>query len=311
MNAQNILAASQPQSAPTQSKDGNAYTGIDQSTQTQQGGDFDAKFKTLAAMERKMREKEMGFSQKEKEWEEKSKKMQEMEELMALLDENPIEAIKKKKGWGLQELNEFAVKNSTDEDLDPVAQITKNYEKRMEEMKKQLMEEFDTKIKTKEDEYAKKDQDYQINQFKGNIKSFLSENKNEYELTSSLSMEEDETTGDELIYNVIYEDVMRRKAAGEEDLSPLSFKDAADKVEAYLDSRMQKYLKLNKVRSKFSGDKDNLDLSTLIAQSNQNLNPSQPRTLNNQFAPKSQSLDQLSPEERKKQAEDLVRSWIR
>lgn len=283
MNAQDILAQSQPQP---------------EATETQSTNDFDAKFKALAAMERKMRQEKDGMSSREKEWEEKSKKLTEYEEMMKLMDENPIEAIKKRKGWGLQEINEFAVKNSSDEDLDPVAQITKNYETKMEQMKKELMDEFENKIKSKEEEYSKKDYEYQINQFKSSISTFLAENKETFEFVNAYGQE-----GESLVYDVIYTDVMKRKEMGEEDLTPMSLKDASEKVEAYLDSQHQKFLSLNKVRSKFTSS-DKFDLGSLGAQS-------QPRTLNNSFTPKSQSLDQLNPTERKKQAEDLVRSWMR
>lgn len=276
--------------------------------------DFNGKLAALARMERKMREKDQGYASKDKEWEEKSRKLSEYEELVKLMDENPIEAIKKRKGWGLQEINEFAVQNSTDEDLDPVARLTQNFQKQMAELKASMSTDFEGKIKAKEEEYAKKDYDYQINQFKGNIKSFLSENKAEYEFIGSLNKDEDGSSGEDAVYDLIYADVMKRKESyekakesGEEvdepDLTPMAFKDAADKLEAYLDTKAQRFLSLNKVKNKFSSDKP--DLGQFIAQSQQ------PKTLNNSFAPKSQSIDQSNPEERRKAAEDLLKSWYK
>lgn len=288
MNGAEILSSTQPQTAPEQ---------------TEQSGANDPRFALLAKMERKLREKETGYSAKEKEWGEKEKKLSEYEELIKLMDENPIEAIKKRKGWGLQELNEFAVQHTSEEDLDPVANMTKSFQAKMEELKKSLTEEFEGKIKAKEEEYSKKDYDYQINSFKAEVKGFLSGNKDDYELINALTKEDDGADGTELVYDVIYTDVIKRKEEGEEDLTPMTFKEAADKVEAYLDGKMQKYLNLNKVKSKFTPS-DKFDLGSLVSQS-------KPRTLNSEFATQSKSLDQLSPEERKKQAEDLVKSWIR
>lgn len=273
--------------------------------------DFDSKFAALAKMERNFRQKEQGWLEKEKGWGEKDRKLAEYEEIMKLMDENPLEAVKKRKGWGLQQLNEFAVQNSSDEDLDPVAQITKGFQTKMEEMKKALTEDFQKQIKEKEDGYAKRDQDHQINSFKSSIKSFLGENKDAYELANALSPEDDGTTGQELVFDVIYTDIQNRKAAydkaieegdevGEFDSTPLDFKAAADKVEAYLDAKINKFVNLNKVKSKFTPN-DQFDISKVIQS---------PKTMTNSFTPQSQTLDESNPEVRKKRAEDLVKSWI-
>lgn len=264
--------------------------------------DFNHKLALLAKKERAIREQQTSWQQKEKEWEEKSKKLSELEEFAKLMDENPLEAVKKRKGWGLQDLNEFAVKNSTDEDLDPVAQITRNFQQKMEEMNKQWEEKLHSTIKEKEEEITKRDFDQQISNFKGSIKDFISENKNEFEFISAYRDPEGKAAGVDLVYEVIYTDVMRRKEKGEEDLTPMAFKDACTKVENYLDSQLSPLLNLNKVRSRIAGDQVNLD--KIVSQSS-------PKTINNSFTPKSQSLDQLSMEDRKKQAEDLVKSWLR
>lgn len=259
---------------------------------------FDAKFAALAKMERKNREREQGFSAKEKEWEEKSKKLTEYEEYMKLLDENPLEAIKKKKGWGLKELNEHAVSTQTDEDLDPVGQITKQFQSQMAEMKKALTEEFENKIKEKEDGYTRKEQEHSVSQFKSEIKNFLSTNADEYEFINA------EETGMDLVYDVIYTDIMNQQKQiqedGEGELKMMDTKEAADKVEAYLDKQQEKYLNLKKVKSKFGGEDK---IGAFLAQS-------QPKTLNNSFTPKSKSVDQLNPDERRMEAERLVKSWM-
>jgi hypothetical protein len=290
--------------SPAQEQPGADPVGGQDPTMKQQGqgSDFDHKFALLAKKERMMREKENSWTQREKEWEEKSRKLAELEELSKLMEENPLEAIKRKKGWDLQQLNEHAVKTMGDDELDPVAQITRNFQKQMEEMKTNLTQEFQQKIQEKEQEYTKKDYDHQISNFKSSIKDFVTENKGEYEFINAYRDQDGKPAGIDLVYEVIYADVIRRKEGGEEELAPMSFKDACNKVETYLDSQLTPLLNLNKVRSKFSSD--SVDLDKLVTQNS-------PKTINNSFVPKTQSLDQLSAADRRKQAEDLVRSWLR
>jgi hypothetical protein len=286
MNGAEILASSQETVEPI-------------ATEQPPQNDFDSKFAALAKMERKMREKESNFGSKEKEWEEKSKKLSEYETFMKLMDENPLEAIKQKKGWGLKEINEHAVSTQSDEDLDPVAQLTKNFQDQMAKLKESLSTDFDSRIKAKEDEYSQKDYDRQIQDYKHGIKDFLNENKDAYEFTLT------EENGMDLVYDVIHTDLMNQKKnmddGGEGELKMMDIKDAAEKVEAYLDKSYQKYLSLNKVKSKFKSSEP--DLSQFITQS-------QPKTLNNSFTPKSQSSDSLTADERRMEAERLVQSWM-
>lgn len=286
MNGAEILAASQETVEPV---------AAEQPPQN----DFDSKFAALAKMERKMREKESSFGSREKEWEEKSKKLSEYETFMKLMDENPLEAIKQKKGWGLKEINEHAVSTQSDEDLDPVAQLTKNFQTQLAELKESMSKDFEGKIKSKEDEYSQKEYERQIQDFKTGIKDFLHENKDAYEFTLT------EENGMDLVYDVIHTDLMNQKKNMEEDgegeLKMMDVKDAAEKVEAYLDKSYQKYLSLNKVKSKFKSSEP--DLSQFIAKS-------EPKTLNNSFTPKSHSKDSLNPEERRREAERLVSSWM-
>lgn len=258
--------------------------------------DFDSRFSVLTKMERKIKEAEARNREMEKGWGEKEKKLTEYEELMKLADENPLEFMKRKKGWGIQELNEFAVQHSSDEDLDPVAKITKNFTSKMEEMEKAWEEKLAKKIAEKEEEINSKTRDHQVAEFKGNLKSFLAENKDSYEFIHA-----EEGATDE-VFNLIYEDVQRQIADGKdsESIKIMDMKDAADKVEAFLDKQYSKYLSLNKVKSKFNSSND--DLGRFIAKSQE------PTTLNSSFSPKSKPLDQLSSEERKQQAIAFMRS---
>lgn len=265
--------------------------------QPQKTDDFDSRFNLLAKMERKLKEQESQYKSRDREWEEKGKKLTEYEELMRLMDENPLEAIKKRKGWGLQELNEFAVKHSSDDDLDPVAQIHKTHAQKMEELEKKLMGEMEAKLKAKEEEIRAREYEGEIKQFKSGIKTFLVDNKDQYEFINA------EETGADSVYELIYEDILRQQEGGvaENELKIMDVKEAAEKVEAFLDKQYSKFLSLNKVKSRLNGSDERNDIGQFIAQS-------RPRTIDSSFSPKSKTVDQLSPQERRQAAIDMLRS---
>lgn len=298
--ASQILNATPSEStAPVTPQSESSEQGTENQSQRPQGNDFDEKFGILAKMERKLKEKESMYKSKETEWGEKEKKLSEYEEFMKLFEENPLEALKKKKGWGVQEFNEFAVKHSDDEDLDPVAKLTKSFQQQLDELRSKLTEEFEGKIKSKEEELTKKDIDRQVVEFKSGIKSFLAENKDSFEFIHA------EENGMEYVYDLIVQDVIKQRESGveENELRVMDVKTAAEKVETFLDNQYSKYLSLKKVQSKFIPD-ENKGLSAILAKTQ-----SEPKTLNSSFSPKSKSVSELSEEERKQSAMDLVRSW--
>lgn len=258
--------------------------------------DFDSRFGVLTKMERKIKELEAKNKTEAKSWEERQGKYSEMEEFMKLFEENPLEALKKKKGWGVQEFNEFAVQHSSDEDLDPVAKITKSFQDKIAELEKTWEEKLNSKIKEKEEEIQGKDYERQILEFKSGIKTFLAENKDAYEFIHA------EEGGSEAVYDLIYQDIIRQQESGVQDneLRIMDIKEAAEKVESFLDTQYSKYLSLNKVKSKFNTSSE-ANIGAFVAKS-------QPQTLNSSFTPKSKPVDQLSAEERKQAAIDFIRS---
>jgi hypothetical protein len=258
---------------------------------------FDERFGVLTKMERKIKELEAQNKTKAKEWEERQGKYSEYEELMKLADENPLEFLKKRKGWGVQEFNEFAVQHASDEDLDPVAKITKTFQDRIAELEKSWEEKLNSKIKEKEEELAGKDYERQIVEFKAGIKTFLAENKDAYEFIHA------EEGGHDAVYDLIYQDIMRQKEAEvpDDQIKIMDVKDAAEKVESFLDTQYSKYLSLNKVKSKFNPGNESI-LGALKAKSES------PGTLNSSFSPKSKSVAELSEEERRQAAIELIRS---
>jgi hypothetical protein len=279
--------------SPTESSDQNPET----KSQNPQSTEFDERFGVLAKMERKLKERESQWKSKETEWGDKEKKLAEYEEFMKLFEENPLEALKKKKGWGVQEFNEFAVKHSDDDDLDPVAKLTKDFQSQLDNLRAKLTEEFEGKIKAKEEEITNKDLERQVLEFKGGIKAFLAENKDSYEFIHA------EEGGMDAVYDLIVQDVIKQRESGveEKDLKIMEVKTAAEMVESFLDKQYSKYLSLNKVKSKLIPN-ENEGLSNILKQS-------APKTLDSSFSPKSKSVSELSNEERKQNAIDLVRSW--
>lgn len=260
--------------------------------------DFDERFGVLTKMERKIKELEAQNKAKAKEWEDKQGKYTEYEELIRLADENPLEFLKKKKGWGVQEFNEFAVSHGTDEDLDPVANMTKTFQQKIDELNKSWEEKLQKTVKEKADEIQNKDYERQIVEFKGSIKSFLAENKDAFEFIHA------EEGGQDAVYDLIYQDIIRQQEAGTPDdqLQIMDIKDAAEKVESFLDTQYSKYLSLKKVQSKFNPSNE-ANVRALITK------PEVPKTLDSSFSPKSKSQAELSEQERKQQAAQLVRSW--
>lgn len=263
-----------------------------------QPNEFDEKFGILAKMERKLKEREGMFKQKETEWSEKDRKLAEYEEMIKLLDENPLEALKKRKGWGIQEFNEFAVKNASDEDLDPVAQMKKEFMQQLEEKDKSWEQKFNERIEQEKKAIQEKEYEVQVREFKSGIKSFLVENKDEYEFINA------EENGMDHVYDLIVEDIQRQKEAGtpENELKVMEVKEAAQKVEEFLDKTYSKYLSLKKVRSKINPEMEFTErLGGIISKS-------EPSTLNSNFSPKSKSIDQSSKAEREQAAIDLLKS---
>jgi peroxiredoxin family protein len=258
--------------------------------------DFESRFGVLTKMERKIKEAEAKLKEQERGWDEKGKKLSEYEEEMKLFDANPLEFLKKKKGWGVQEFNEYVVKHAPEEDLDPVAQITKNFQTKMDEMNKAWEEKLNSKIKEKEDEINANNYDRQIVEFKHGIKNFLTEHKGTYEFIHA------EEGGSDAVYDLIYQDILRQQKSGvpDSELKVMDVKDAAEKVETFLDTQYSKYLNLSKVKSKFQTS-GGINLGSLAAKS-------QPKTLDSSFSPKSKSIDQLSPEERRQNAIAFLRS---
>lgn len=243
----------------------------------------DPRFELISKLERKVKTKEQELSARQKELEERSSKYKELEELAPLLESNPLEVLRRK-GWDMEKLNKFAMENLGEDELDPVAKKFKEIEATLSSKEKEFEEKLRAAIEAKEQEYAQKQNELQIKEFKQGIKSFLDQNRDEFELLAS------QPEANELVYEVIYEDVLRQQKAGKEEIIPMEFKAAAERLEKYLDAQLEPLLKSKKIQSRFT--KTNSWMDKLAAQS-------APATINNDMTPQSSiSASELSDAER-------------
>jgi hypothetical protein len=255
----------------------------------------DPRLSLLAKMERKLKLQEQAFKQKELELEQKYSKYKDYEGIDSDIEKDPFKYLSKK-GWDMEKLNRHYLETAEEEDLDPVAKKFKDFDSKLEQTKAELRKEYEEKLAAKEQEIRNKDYENQINQFKSEMKTFIASNKDQYELINA------EENGLDIVYDVIYQDLQNQVKAGKQgnDLAPMDIKVAADRVEQYLDTQVQKYLNLNKYKVKKSQDPTSLDDVVLKLNNN-------PKTIDSSFTPKSISVDQLSDEERIKAATDLVK----
>lgn len=292
MNAAQILDSTTPtQQAQPQAEASQFETEVDQSIQTEAKQE-DPRLSLLAKMERKLKLQEQEYKQKLKELEEKQSKYKQYEEEESLW-QNPLELLKRK-GWDMEKLNKHVIENSSEEDLDPVARKFKEFEETLKKKDTEYEEKMKKLIAEKEEELKAKDFERQIAEFKSDVKSFLAKNFDTYELINA------EENGPEIVFDVIREDIARQQQAGKENIVPMDLKEAADKVESYLDSHVQKYLNLNKYRNKKSDEENAVESFLRKSQA--------PQTLTDSFTPKSKSVEELSEEERMLAAVNLLKS---
>lgn len=246
-------------------------------------------FDLISKMERKLKLREDEFKSKEQKMAEYEAKLAEYEGF----DENPF-GVLQKKGWDLEKLNKKALETLGDDDLDPVSRRFREIEETMKKKDSEWEIKLQEKIAAKEKEMQDREQQYQIEVFKRDLKSHITSKKDEYEFVNT------HPDGPELVYDVIFADLQRRADSGEKDLSPMEYDAAAQKVEEYLYKEAEKYLSLNKVKSKFTANKD--DLAFL-------LKSEQPKTITPDLAPKSASHPaELSEQERMKLAIEGIKT---
>lgn len=250
---------------------------------TQPTPESNPSFDLIAKMERRLRMREDEFKTKEQKLAEYEAKLKEFEGF----DENPFSVLSKK-GWDLEKLNQKALETMDDNELDPVARRFKEIEETLKKKDSEWEEKLKSSIAAKEKELQEREQQYQIEVFKRDLKAHISAKKDEYEFVNT------HPDGHELVYDVIFADLQRRSESGDQDLQPMDYDAAAQKVEEYLYKEAERYLNLNKVKSKFTANKD--DWASL-------LKSEQPKTITQDITPKSAIHPaELSEQERMKLA---------
>jgi hypothetical protein len=271
-----------------------------QSTGQQTPPEFANQFSVIARMEKKMREEREALKKKELEFEERGKKYSGYDELEQLLEKNPLEALKKK-GWDYEKLTQFALQNVSDEELDPVQKRLKEAESRIEEFTKSFEEKVAAKVQEligqKEQEYQTKSHESELKSIKQTIEATLSANKEKYELIHAHGEE-----AKNLIFDALQAHVVEQRENGtpEDEIKMLSYAEAADRVEAYLESELDKYLKLSKIKSKLSPQQSPQDSL---------LKSFQTKTISDDFTPRSVQVNE-SEEDRVRKAIELVSKGI-
>ena len=206
----------------------------------------DPRMEVFARMERKVKQREQELAAKLKEIEEKETRFGKYSKVEETVKSNPLAALKEM-GWDgdLETLNKWALENLSDEELDPVAKRFKQVEQTLAEKEREFEEKIKKAIEEKEKEIQAKDHEFQIKQFKSDIKNFLDQQKDTFELLYS------QPEAQELVYELIFEDIVRQQKEGKEDVTPMDLKVAAEKLENYLDAQLEPLLKSKKIQSKF------------------------------------------------------------
>lgn len=250
----------------------------------------------IAKLERKVRAKEEEVKNKEKSLQERLAKLQEWESEQALWKSNPLEALKMK-DLDISRLNEIAIQNMTDEELDPVQKEIKMLKEKLGEYESSFENKINKALEEREKLYKQKENEMQLENFKSSICAFLSANKDKYELSSA-----EDDAGD-VIYDIIEQDMQKKLEAGEESPEIMTIEEAAEAYEKYLDQRLEKLIQLKKVKSKL-GIQQTANVEELLAKLSHSDGP---RTIEDNLNISPRNAEMLSEEERVQAAIDLLK----
>ena len=273
-------AASAPDTGVTQTSEGQGVTdqpGAD--TQGEAGQpDFSKQFNALTKREKMLVEREAQIK-------EESQSLKQYRDDLAVLEKNPIEFLGKH-GFEPKQIADFLLgggnkKGEGEGGEGGESSKVEQLMKRLDDMESQRKEELENAKKSKKQQQ----EEATINNFKENIKKTVGENAEKYEILESMGQHD-------LVYEVIEQ---HHKETGE----ILDIDKAAESVENYLESQLEKIAGTSKFKTKFSSIESN-EPETKPAH-----NPVQPRnniadTLTNQDVsrtPKPRAENHLSREE--------------
>jgi hypothetical protein len=247
----------------------------------------------IARMEKKIRQREEALEKQRKEMDEKYNKYSKWEEYEKKLEVDPLEVLKEK-GWDYEKLTNHAMSKISDEDLDPVQRELKDLRGFKESVPQLIQQAIQEAVDKENKKYEVQSYEQEIKNIKQTISATVSSNKDKYELINE--------HGDEaldLVFETIKKHVEQQQANGvaENEIKMLSYTEAADKVEEYLDNELQRYLRLNKVKNKFGHNHGDPNKSPFN------------KTISDDFAPRTAPVSE-SEEDRVKKAIELVRSGL-
>lgn len=246
----------------------------------------------IARMEKKLRQEREALEKQRKEFEEKYNKVSKWEQYDKQLEIDPLEVLKEK-GWDYEKLTNHAMSKISDEDLDPVQRELKELRGFKESVPDLIQQAIQNAINEENKKYEAQSYEQEIKNIKQTIAATISAAKDKYELINE--------HGDEaldLVFETIKKHVEQQRENGveENDIKMMGYSEAADKVEAYLDNQLQRYLRLNKVKNK-------------LGQNPGDINKSISKTISDDFAPRTAEVSE-SEEDRVKKAIELVRSGL-
>lgn len=244
----------------------------------------------IARMEKKIRLEREEVEKQRKEIEERSKKYGGYDELDSLMEKNPLEALKRK-GWDYQKLSEHFMSNITDEELDPVQRELKDLRGFKETVPEMIQKAIAEAIGSKEKEYQTQSHEQEIKNLRKTIAATVEANKDKYEL---INLEGE--SGLDLVFETIQKNALQQQEDGieEDSIKLMSFTEAADKVEEYLDTQVQRYLGLNKYKQKSNPPQDSYNKLF------------QAKTISDDFSPRTAEVSE-SEEDRVRKAIELIK----
>jgi hypothetical protein len=251
----------------------------------------------LARKERKILEDQKRFSEERKSFEQKQAELREKMELLDLVDNDPIEFLKRK-GLSMSDLNSKYLEVANDEDIDPVTRKIADLEKQLKAYQDKYESKF-TEIEEKEVNQLKEQESAQVKQLVGQIDTFLKGDTEKYELINSLVED-----GASQVFELMQEMYNQSKAINPGNPTILKPEEAAEMFENYLAEEVKKVLPLKKIKNLINPDLEN----DLMQQAASHIND---KTLNDNYRTSSSvTSNDLSEQERIEQAIKLAQQMI-
>jgi hypothetical protein len=250
----------------------------------------------LARKEKKIMDERKSLGEQKKEFEAKMARLQELEELEALLNDNPLEVLKRK-NIPVSKINELYLGEANDEDVDPmtarIAQLEKQVKEYQAKFDSKLSEEEEAKINGQKEKVSA-----QTQALITEIESVIKGNE-AFELLESVG-----EGAAQQVLDLMQEMYNQSKEKNPDNPTILKPHEAAEMIENYLAEELKKTLSLKKVKALLGAKDSESDEIDLFSHVNEN-------TLTDNY--KSSSIitsDDLSEQQRIENAKKLLQTMI-